>query len=341
MTGERITIFVDRNDIRWGDEWRTRIDGALASGTFLISIVTPRYFQSEECSRELNSFARRAEQLGVSELVLPILYVDFAAFRADPPPDDAIALVKRHHWEDWTSLRFETLDSKAYRSAVARLAGRLTQVSVAVEEVDASRPQAEVSQDADEDDAPGFLDLVARAEEAMKEWKPTVEELGQSIEEIGNLTQAAADRIHDADARGKGFAGRLAVARSLAVELNPAADNIQRLGNRYASELNDIDSGVRAILARVPAEVENDPESISQLGDFFEVLRNLASSVDEGLGSLAGMVEAMGPVERDSRNLRPVLRKLRTGLTMLMDSRTVTNEWVDIIDGLEIAEAGL
>jgi hypothetical protein len=92
ITGESIQIFCDRSNIEWGDEWRTVADSALASIVFFIPVLTPRYFQSEECRREFNSFARRASQLGVRELVMPILYVAFPALAADPPLDDLMGL---------------------------------------------------------------------------------------------------------------------------------------------------------------------------------------------------------------------------------------------------------
>lgn len=53
ISGESIEIFVDRNAIVWGDNWREKIDSSLASILFFISVITPRYFQSAQCRREL------------------------------------------------------------------------------------------------------------------------------------------------------------------------------------------------------------------------------------------------------------------------------------------------
>ncbi|MGH4011038.1 MAG: TIR domain-containing protein [Pseudonocardiaceae bacterium] len=336
ITGESIQIFLDRSDLSWGEEWRVKIDEALASIAFFIPIITPRYFQSEECRRELNSFARKAKQLGVSELVMPILYVDFPAIRADPPPDEAMALAKSYQWEDWTTLRFESLDSSLYRAAVARLANRLASASMTVETVDTSPIERELADEDADDEAPGFIDRVARAEEAMGEWASTADQIQESVHEVGSIVEAAGKRIKAGDARGKGFAARLTVARALAHELEPSADRLQQLGNEFSSQLSDVDSGIRAILDRVPEELQTNPESMEQVLDFVRSMRELATSADEGLGSLATMISAIEPVERDSRNLRPVLRKLRRGLTVLMDSRAITNDWIKLLDDLEL-----
>ena len=43
LTGEQLEIFVDRNDLKWGQKWRERIDGALQSTTFFIPVLSPSF----------------------------------------------------------------------------------------------------------------------------------------------------------------------------------------------------------------------------------------------------------------------------------------------------------
>jgi hypothetical protein len=102
LTGEDIELFLDRDKLDWGDEWRPKVDSSLATVAFFIAVITPRYFKSAECRRELQFFARRAVELGVRELVLPLVYQDFAALHDDEPDDDLVALVRGFQWEDWT-----------------------------------------------------------------------------------------------------------------------------------------------------------------------------------------------------------------------------------------------
>jgi len=58
LSGEPLSLFVDRNDIAWGEEWRERINSSLAETTFFIPIITPRYFTRPECRRELLEICR-------------------------------------------------------------------------------------------------------------------------------------------------------------------------------------------------------------------------------------------------------------------------------------------
>ena len=330
ITGESIHIFVDRADIEWGDEWRKIVDTALASIAFFMPVITPRYFNSQECRREFNTFARRATQLGVRELVMPILYIRFPALDADPPSDELVELAKSFHWEDWTELRFASPESTDYRAAIARMAERLSRASMVAENVDS----ASVLEEFFDDDSPGFFDRIARAERAMGEWATTLNDLQPPIIVVGEVTTRAAEQIKAADARSTGMAGRLEVYRQLAENLDPPATEIQELANSFASQMNDVDSGIQAILEQAAVEIEGDSRDglPRQLADFRNQIADLATAADAGLGALDQMVNVIASVENQSRNLRPVLRKLRQGLTVLLDGREVINGWVSKVE---------
>ena len=116
LTGVDFELFMDRESLQWGDIWRGRLDNALLATSFFIPIVTPRYFKSTECRNELLTFAREAESVGLTRLLLPIYYIsvpemdDVGIAAADP----AIALIARTQYEDWRSLRRVAPDSEAY-----------------------------------------------------------------------------------------------------------------------------------------------------------------------------------------------------------------------------------
>jgi TIR domain len=128
ITGEELAIFVDREDIAWGDEWKERIDNALVSTTFFMPILSPRYFRREECRRELFAFASQAASLGVDELICPILYVPVDGLAVDSP-DEAFSLVARAQYESWVDLRLCDERSSEHRRAVNQLVNRLAEVA--------------------------------------------------------------------------------------------------------------------------------------------------------------------------------------------------------------------
>ncbi|MEN3320656.1 MAG: hypothetical protein V7643_4058 [Mycobacterium sp.] len=335
ITGEDLQIFMDKEDLNWGDQWRFRINEAIVAGTFFIPVISPRYFQSTECRRELTHFAQTAKALGVVELIMPILYADFPALNADPCPDDLIALAKSFQWEDWRELRFAAVDSPEYRRAVAGLANRLSMAAASAEKVDVGSTTEQLIGNEDSDDSPGFVDKIARSETALPEWNETVIVITAEIERVGELMQDAATEIANRDARGGGFAGRLDVARTLTEKLEEPAAKLQELANQFTAQLNEVDLGVRAIIDLIPNEAESQPRNIPQIMKFLSSIKYLIKQGKQGLGSLEGMMSSIQANEGTTRSLRPVLRKLRNALTILYEGRLVLDEWEALIVDLD------
>ncbi len=341
ITGESIELFLDRDSLEWGNEWKGKVDGSLSSVAFFIPVFTPRYFQSAECRRELRTFAQRAQALGVSELVLPLKYVDFPALHEVEPADELVTLVKAFQWEDWTDVRFAKRTSAAYRQRVAGLAERLVRANAEAAQslaakVSSSNAAPDDTEGGDDPGPPGVVDLIADAETAMPNWSQTVERLGAIIVNMGERMQAAQGDIEAAENRGKGFAGRLTVLRRLAQELSAPGDEVLRLSSDFVQELNAVDGGVRAI-AKISRAALADPEQAQDVRDFFGSVRDLSVAVHDGLGSIEEMLQKMEPIEGMSRDLRPVLKKYRQGLTDMFESRSITDEWLHLIDEVENA----
>jgi len=331
LTAESIELFLDRDALEWGNRWRSEVDASLASVVFFIPVITPRYFRSAECRRELQFFARRAASLGVRELVMPLLYVDFPGLHAEPQFDDLITLVREFQWEDWTELRFADPASPDYRRGLDRLASRLVAANQEAERADVASTARQFTTDETNDDEAGVLDRLAEAEEALPAWTETLHVIGAQITEVSRLVNEATEQGQKSDRRGKGFAGRLVVLRQLSRDLADPASKLLELGNDFATQLHAVDDGIRTIIELAPNEAE-DPVNRRQICDFFNTVRHLSEESHKGLSALGQMIEAMAPTERMSRDLRPILREMRQGLTLMLEGREVTDEWIRLID---------
>jgi TIR domain len=135
-TGEKFLIFQDKTELGWGDDWKARINEALLATTFFIPIITPSYFLSEACREELLAFASNATALGLTELIMPIYYVDVPALNvpADPADEMMVALVKRFHRVNWRVHALEDPQSGTHRTAVDDLATRIIRASALADE---------------------------------------------------------------------------------------------------------------------------------------------------------------------------------------------------------------
>lgn len=337
LTGQDLRLFVDREDLSWGDEWRARIDDALGATTFFIPVVTPRYLLRPECRRELLAFAGHAKSLELLELLLPVVYVDVPNLKADNP-DEAVSLVARIQYEDWRDLRLVDERSAEYRQGVNRLARRLAEIATKVAEAPVTAvttPDGPVGEGLEDLTEPGTMDLLAAGEEALPKWSATIQEFPPLLERLNLLTNAAAERIQRSDAQGKGFAGRLLVARQLAADLAPVAAGILKLGQRYAAELVDIDPSMLALVraASESASQENvNEEEINSVRELFQNLELLVRASRENADALSNLVRLLGDNASLSRDLRPVLRQIQAGLRHVLDGQAVMEEWHRRID---------
>jgi hypothetical protein len=125
--GEPFPVFQDREDIAWGQQWQDRIDSSLDSATFLIPVITPRFFRSEACRTELERFLKREQELGRRDLILPIYYID-APVLNDPIKRNRDALAEiihsRQYW-DWRPLRFKAFTSEQVGETIAQMAAKV------------------------------------------------------------------------------------------------------------------------------------------------------------------------------------------------------------------------
>lgn len=341
LTGEELRVFIDRDSLGWGDEWRRRVDDSLDPSAFFIPVITPRYFTSVECRRELLRFAANATRLGVEQLLLPIYYVDVPDLAPDSD-DEAMALVANTQYVDWRHLRLVDEASAEHRQRVNDAARRLMEIAEEVRSrptVDpfvllTSDPTGTGASDAGEADesepSPGLMDILAEGEEALPRWQAAIEEFPGVLQELSDATVRATQGIAESDRKGKGFAGRLNIARQLARELGPVANRLQEVGQRYSANLRAVDPAV-LLLIRLADDVvrsgEVSPDDLAAVNTYFEGLDNLVTASDQSVDSLRGLIASIGDNLTFSRDLNPVLKRLQVGLRNVIDGQSLIEEW--------------
>ena len=123
-TGEKFEIFQDVEGIKWGQDWRERLDESIGQVTFLIPILTPSFFNSAACRDELEKFLERERDLGRSDLVLPLYYIDHPPFNNESQRagDELASMIASHNYADWRDLRHEPFTSPEVSRRLEKLA---------------------------------------------------------------------------------------------------------------------------------------------------------------------------------------------------------------------------
>lgn len=333
IRAEDIDLFLDSDRIQWGDEWKAKVDSSLADVAFVVPVLTPRYFKSPECRRELQFFLDRTKQLGIEQLVMPILYIDVPELESEGSTDPLILAVKQRQWRDWRQLRFEERGSGPYRAAVHALATEIAAHAAEAEQVVLSDEAVQATLDEhDSDGEPGLVDRIAALEESMPRWGETLQDISEAIQVIGDQMRRSTEKIKDAP-KGKEFAARLVIARELAAELDEPVTKIEALSRSWLTDLDAIDSGVRVLVEQLGISKDVEPENARE---FLRSLLTLSGAANQGLGSGVVMAETLGTISKQSRDLRPVVRRLQKALTSMAEARLLTDEWANLVDETQI-----
>jgi F-box protein 11 len=120
QTGEDFPIFQDRNDIQWGENWESRINGALNSSTLFIPVITPSFLNSSSCRKELEAFLKRERHLSRNDLILPIYYIEVDLKKVKR--NLLLKAIFEHQYADLREMRFEAVTSSQYSRKLAELA---------------------------------------------------------------------------------------------------------------------------------------------------------------------------------------------------------------------------
>ena len=335
LTGDTIQLFLDKDSIEWGDKWRDEIDKSLSNVAFFIPVLTPQYLLRPECIREFKYFIKRTEESGLKELILPLHYVDIPELSDEKSENELIKLIKATQWEDWREIRFMSLDSEGYRRAVDKLAKKLVAINKELENSGTNLlVNSELEADEEEDNSLGIVDKLAEFEDKLFEMPKITDQISENIGIVGQIMTDAINPIKNE----KSFRNRQSLTRKIAHDLNEPTNNIFNLSNQLSSSTQDVDVGYRIIIEQAPLNIEADPESRDDFCQLFKSVKSLAEASLLSINSAKEMLEALTSLENMSRDLRPVVKRLKQGITVFTDTAKVYETWLKMIEetGIEL-----
>lgn len=331
ISGEKLEIFQDKKDIAPGESWEERILQALESGQIFIAIITPRFFQSKACIKEFLTYAKSAGRLGKDRYIIPLIYVESKVLNEEPCQDEVAATVKQFQWINWTSIRFLETNSADYRLEVHRLASRIN--TIAQEDTSRSTSlnrqspdQIKTSEEFEDQDPPGILDLLSDGESAMTQLPLVMEEFQNVIERIPIETSKVLES--NSISANTTFALRQKAFRQLREALAPLAENALSSSRKYLELISQINAGLVVNMQLIidglkqgnNAEIQATKDYLATMDSFLES----AAGANTGLQEMLGGVTS---IKHLSRDIRPVMRDLERATTQFMSGLDVISEW--------------
>lgn len=333
QTGEELRLFVDKDDeldgLKWGDEWSKVIDSKLGITAFYIPVISPSFLASDECRREFLTFRGTAVAAGDTRLILPLLFADL---RRTDDDDEVASITRKLHWIDWTTARLEDRLSPESKKLVQKMAKRLLE---AQEEIDSapkgggvkapSGDSAATSEEDEGDDSPGLVDRVAAAESAIEVYAPRLAAFTNELSVVTRAFNEASPRLEEATSFGR----RLKILHETAVAISPNIESSYQIGQSLSETVVEADPGVRDLLelAEEAASSENQLER--------QAVSSFADTIIEAMESALTMIESardldptLAKMQGLSREMRPLVRRLRKALSLIVDAQTVFGGWL-------------
>ncbi|MBV9860012.1 MAG: TIR domain-containing protein [Alphaproteobacteria bacterium] len=122
---DTFSVVFDRSDIRWGDDWRRRVERLLDETPIFLPILSPGWFASEPCRFELETYlAKRAASPGRPPIILPVHFVIAA-----PPPEHLFSAFSRDlTYLDFSRLRIRGSGDREYREKIIEASEQIARV---------------------------------------------------------------------------------------------------------------------------------------------------------------------------------------------------------------------
>jgi hypothetical protein len=343
VTGRSLELFVDRDSITWGDAWSERIDNAVSGTTFFFPVITPRYFASTECRRELLKFVAEARRRGVQELLLPVYYVKVDELEHSPT-DEVMAIVAARQWENLKAARLVEEASAKYRTTLDRLARTIAMISdeLAIkprEQEDVEAGQAFGGVEGEDGHDGGRLDggdagerhkavsrLVIELTKKLKSATIVLTEMTPQLDETNVLVGEVTAEITKSDEAGGGQGGRTAILRAYSERLREPAARIEGSGQQYARLLIEANPDMLTLYSLA----ESEQVDRAQMEGLSGAIRGLYASSKKQADAGNAFLGVLSEHVRLSRSLQEPVARLRAGMLGVLDGVGVIKEW----DGL-------
>lgn len=362
LTGSKIEIFTDRSKIEWGHDFRDKLDSALEETTFFIPVLTPTYFQRDECRREMQTFVSSAQRLGLSSLLLSLRYAQVPDLT--PESTDALkAIAARMQFVPWEEMRFVEETSAEHRRAIHGLADRLVRLTAELENASpgaansagsiatATPPSATVPAGNGEVHEAAEAASSERSEAHTEGSQGTNTSISDDDDDEPGTLDLIADvmpaflewnqTITDVSGATTAFNRKFSATGDNLPAVNASSDALARRITMFRALAADIEpelAEIERLSKAYAAGVQRLDPGLRALAEYAEAgdpaaeeagsgLAGLAEKSREAMVSLTTAADAAKDNAKHSRDLRPVLRRFETAARNIVEASRTIQEW--------------
>lgn len=310
-TGRELEIFVDRDSIGWGEDWRTKIRESVLGATVFIPIITMRYFSSDACMEELTTFYENARQLGVTDLLLPIVLAGSRNITSDHPSDE-VRLIERLNYRaietEW-ALGYE---SPQWIGMVNRMIDDLASALVRAEDALSIREQTVTDEPEEETQAEADLTSLT---EGIQDATTLMQEAFAAMTALGTVIEGSTATANNAHNNAQ----RSAALVTASHQIGTAAKDFSQKASAFQQKVSETDASVRAVIAELRSiDMDQARQQLAALErplrQMPDISRHLAS-IDEAVGGLRVASLTNVSMRKALQPAISAMQSMRIGLT--------------------------
>jgi len=276
-------------------------------------------------------FFAGAQELGVTELFLPVVVLGHRSISEDSTDAVAQRIAKRQ-FKDLRDAVLEKTKSATWRKTMLDISNSLVDAVESAEEHltargGAAEREVAISGPAEiEDDGLGLEELTNEATAASEEVLGFMEEMTSLIGQIMEVVSPAGDQLKAATNRSVATAVLLKVAN----DVKPISIRIEEVGSRLEVRTAEMDSILRS--AWRLARDHGGPELAGSVRDSIMSGAAEMSQLEDAEKLLSEFLQSLRPTEVMSVPMRKAIRPMRKGVTSFQSAIATMQAWPTITD---------
>lgn len=337
LSGSTLDLYIDRESIAWGDNWRKSIASGINDAGFFIPIISPNYFNSGSCRAELTQYMGKSKELGVKDLLLPLLLADIKS-ESLGLDTTLVSNVLEYQYLDISDLRFLERGSGQYIKVVNNAARKLWEANgrlISMVDVDSythhdniEHIPADVNgghEESSNDDGSFLLDSIADFQPTLDDMTASTELINSDIVSIGGCINKANDliekkrKLNQLDPKVA-----LALTGQLATELRPISSSYAEHADQFLDAVNKTE--------RVLTPLFTYWKNFNSEEDNLESFQNLIIATKEARAKVQSFKDSIEPAKRLSRSLFKTMQSIESSTSICLAAMDVVIGWQELLD---------